>query len=196
MYTSPVGLLSKLDHASGRSHVAEAFSCLHSQYTIPCQALASLCYLQHRQGSAVLTAFSSGVMVCLDGQNGTAVVCSAPGGEFSPRRYPYVTYSAPSRSVLRSKAPKRAARSYSSLLRAVSCTRARAPLARNQPRPLPASYCSKGSSIVCASSPLAFGAFLNVALTCRIGGMSMPWPPSSSATVRICSLGCLPQGEP
>ena len=41
----------------------------------------------------------------------------------------------------------------------------------------------------------ALGAFLNVLLTWWRGGMSMPWPASSSATVRIWSRGWLPQAE-
>jgi len=42
-------------------------------------------------------------------------------------------------------------------------------------------YCSKGNGIVCALPPLAFDAFLNVVLTCRSGGMSMPLPPASTS---------------
>ena len=38
-------------------------------------------------------------------------------------------------------------------------------------------------------SASALAAFLKVAFTCLIGGMSMPLPARSSAMVRICSLG-------
>lgn len=36
---------------------------------------------------------------------------------------------------------------------------------------------------------IAFGAFLNVAPTCRIGGISTFFPARSSATVKSCTLG-------
>jgi hypothetical protein len=56
------------------------------------------------------------------------------------------------------------------------------------PRRLPVVY-PIGSARLCASFPLALGAFLNVVLTCRSGGISMPFPSNSSLTVTICSLG-------